>query len=246
LRDRVVEAAGLTGDDEVLEVGAGPGILTIGLVARARRVVAVELDRRQLPALKTAAPGAEIVQGDILQLDLSELFPRGGEVVVGNIPYYLTGALITRLLEEPPRPRRLSLVVQREVAERWCGQGGWSLSTVVVQTFTEPRIELDLPPEAFSPRPRVHSALVVMDVRPEPAIRAPDLPTFFRFAGAVFQFRRKQLAAALGRVTGMSRPDVTRRLRELGIEPECRAETLALPDWERLYERFAGQDPAAR
>ena len=233
-------AAGLTADDEVLEVGAGPGTLTTALVDRARRVVAVELDRRQLPALRRAAPGAEIVAGDILELDISALFPDGGEVVVGNIPYYLTGALITRLLEAPPRPRRLSLVVQREVAERWCGHGGWSLATVAVQTFTEPRIELELPPEAFLPPPRVHSALVVMDVRPEPAIHAPDLPAFFRFAGSVFQFRRKQLAAALGRVTGMSRPDVERQLRMLGIEPQRRAESLGLPDWERLFERFAG------
>jgi 16S rRNA (adenine1518-N6/adenine1519-N6)-dimethyltransferase len=238
LRDRVVAAAGIGREDEVLEVGAGPGTLTSELTRLARRVVAVELDERQLPALRRAAPGAEIVQADVLRLDVPGLFPAGGEVVVGNIPYYLTGALIRKLLDHPPRPRRLSLVVQREVAQRWCGIGGWSLATVVVQTLAEPRIELELPPEAFDPPPKVHSALVVMDVRREPAVAVSDLDAFFRFVESLFQFRRKQLAASLGRVTGLSRVDVEERMRGLGIEPERRAETLFLTEWDTLFAAF--------
>jgi 16S rRNA (adenine1518-N6/adenine1519-N6)-dimethyltransferase len=238
LRDRVVAAAGVTHDDEVLEIGAGPGTLTADLVRLAGRVVAVELDERQLPRLRRAAPGAEVVQADILKLDLGSLFPQGGELVVGNIPYYLSGALIEKLLQDPPRPRRLSLVVQREVARRWCGIGGWSLATLTVQTLAEPRIELELPPQAFDPPPKVHSALVVMDVRSEPAVRVPDLRAFFRFGEAVFQFRRKQLAAALVRVTGHPRPEVEARLRQAGIDPVRRAETLALPQWEDLFTVF--------
>lgn len=239
LRDQVVAAAGVGPEDEVLEIGAGPGTLTGALVRLARRVVAVELDERQLPMLRRAAPGAEVVGADILKLDLTEHFPRGGEVVVGNIPYYLSGALIEKLLQAPPRPRRLSLVVQREVAQRWCGMGGWSLATLAVQTLATPRIELELPPQAFHPPPKVHSALVVMDVRAEPAARVPDLHAFFRFAEAVFQFRRKQLAAALVRVTGLPRTEVEARLRKAGIEPERRAETLAIAQWEVLFYLFA-------
>jgi 16S rRNA (adenine1518-N6/adenine1519-N6)-dimethyltransferase len=239
LRERVVAAAGLEPDDEVLEIGAGPGTLTSELARRARRVVAVELDRRLLPALRRAAPTVEVVNADILRLEPARYFPRGGEVVVGNIPYYLTGALVPHLLGRPPRPKRLSLVVQREVARRWCGFDGWSLATVAVQTFTEPRIEFELPPEAFDPSPRVTSALVVLEVRPQPAVQVPDLEAFFRFVEAAFQFRRKQLRSSLARVTGRTAQEVERLLGELAIEPTRRAETLGLPEWERLFQVLA-------
>lgn len=235
-----MQAARIEPHDEVLEIGAGPGTLTSVLVGLARRVVAVELDPRLLPILRAAAPGAEILNADVLKLDLAVLFPHGGEVVVGNIPYYLTGALLPRLLEPEPRPRRVSLVVQREVARRWCGLDGWSLSTVVVQTFTEPRIELELPPEAFEPPPKVHSALVVMEVRERPAVEVGDLPGFFRFVEKVFQFRRKQLGGALARMSGQSGPEAAQRLIGLGIEPRRRAETLRLQEWEAAYGAFAG------
>lgn len=242
LRDRVVDGAGIGPEDDVLEIGAGAGALTSELVRLARRVVAVEIDARRTPGLRAAAPGAEIVEGDILRLDLATYFPDGGEIVVGNIPYYLTGALIEKLLDTEPRPRRLSLVVQREVARRWCGEGGWSLATVVVQTLTEPRILLDLPPEAFDPPPRVHSAHVVLDVRPTPAVAVPDLDAFFRFAESMFQFRRKQLGSALARVDGVARGDADAMLSGAGIDPVRRAETLSLAEWERLVDARAGAE----
>ena len=240
LRERVVAAAGIGPDDEVLEIGPGPGTLTADLVRLARRVVAVELDARLLPRLRAAVPGAEIVHGDILRVDPATLFPAGGEIVVGNIPYYLTGALVPHLLGREPRPRRLSLVVQREVARRWCGLDGWSLATVAVQTFSEPRIAFELPPEAFDPPPQVTSALAVLDVRPEPAVRVPDLDAFFRFVEAVFQFRRKQLRPAIARVASLEGEAAEAELRCLGIEPSRRAETLSLGEWEMLFLTFAG------
>ena len=235
LRDRVVAAAGIGPDDDVLEIGAGPGTLTGELTRLARRVVAVELDARLLPRLRAAAPAAEIVNQDVMKIDPVVLFPSGGEIVVGNIPYYLTGALVPHLLDRAPRPRRLSLVVQREVARRWCGLDGWSLATVGVQVFSEPRIELELPPEAFDPPPRVFSALAVLEVRPRPAVDVPDLAAFFRFVEAVFQFRRKQLRAALGRVLGVPGDEAAERLRSVGIEPTRRAETLDLREWKRAF-----------
>lgn len=235
LRDRIVEAAGLRPDDQVLEIGAGTGALTSELVRRAGRVVAVEIDRRLLAALRQAAPEAEVVNADILKLDLADYFPAGGEVVVGNIPYYLTGALIPMLLERPPRPKRLSLVVQREVARRWCGLEGWSLATVAVHTFAVPRLELELPPEAFDPVPRVSSALVVMEVRAAPAVEVSDLGAFFRFVEAVFQLRRKQLRTTVARVIDASPEATGRRLGELGVDPTRRPETLSLAEWERVF-----------
>lgn len=238
LRDQVVAAARIEPGDEVLEIGAGPGTLTGELVRLARRVVAVELDRRLLPALRAAAPGAEILCQDVLRVDLAALFPSGGHVVVGNVPYYLTGALVPHLLQREPRPKRVSLVVQREVARRWCGLGGWSLATVAVQVFTRPRIELELPPEAFEPPPKVHSSLVVMEVRPEPAVGGVDLDAFFRLVEAVFQFRRKQLRAALARVAGIPGVEAGGRLQAAGIDPTRRAETLDLNEWALVYAAF--------
>ena len=104
---RIVEESGVEPGDAVLEIGAGPGTLTRALAGRARRLIAVELDRRLVPHLRrqfAERPEVEVVEADILRMDLRELFPEGGEVVVGNIPYYLTGALLPRLLDEPPRP----------------------------------------------------------------------------------------------------------------------------------------------
>jgi 16S rRNA (adenine1518-N6/adenine1519-N6)-dimethyltransferase len=240
LRDRVVEAAGIEADDEVMEIGAGPGTITGELVRRARRVVAVELDARLIPRLRAAAPGAEIVHGDVMQVDPAVLFPTGGEIVVGNIPYYLTGALVPHLLGSAPRPKRLSLVVQREVARRWCGLDGWSLATVAVQTFAEPHLAFELPPEAFEPPPKVTSALAVLEVRTQPAVRVPDLGAFFRFVEAVFQFRRKQLRPALARVAAVTGDAAAARLAAVGIDPSRRAETLSLTEWETTFRVFGG------
>jgi len=238
LRDAVAEAAGLESRDDVLEVGAGAGTLTIALARRARRVVAVELDSALLPALRevvTGQPNVEVVQGDILRFDLERAFPAGGEVVAGNIPYNLTGALTRRLLDEPPRPRRLSLVVQKEVAERWTASTSASLATVAVQVFTEPRIAFTIPASAFMPAPKVDSALVILEVRERPAVQVGDMPSFFRFVEAVFQFRRKQLGGTVARLASMPNAEVSRMLRELAIDPARRPQTLNLTEWEAMY-----------
>jgi 16S rRNA (adenine1518-N6/adenine1519-N6)-dimethyltransferase len=241
LRDAIARTAGIGAGDEVLEVGAGVGTLTIALAPLCRRVVAVELDRRLLPALRETLAGhdnVEIVQGDILKLDARVSFPDGGEVVAGNIPYNVTGALIRKLLDNPPRPRRLSLVVQREVADRWTAASGASLATVAVQVFAEARVVLTIPASAFTPPPKVDSALVVLDVRPRPAVDVPDMDGFFRLVEAAFQFRRKQLGNALGRIAAIGSAEASSRLRELRIDPARRPQTLNLAEWEAVYKSF--------
>jgi 16S rRNA (adenine1518-N6/adenine1519-N6)-dimethyltransferase len=225
LRDAIAEASGATRDEVVVEVGAGVGTLTIALAQRARRVVAVELDRDLLPALQEVtrqSANVEIVEGDILRLEVS------GDIVAGNIPYNLTGALIRKLLDRPPRPRRLSLVVQKEVAERWTAPTGASLATVAVQVFAEPRVLFTVPASSFEPPPKVDSALAVLEVRPKPAVDVDDFDAFFRFVEEVFQFRRKQLGGVLAR-RGF------RGLAGLGIDPARRPQTLSLPEWEAIY-----------
>jgi 16S rRNA (adenine1518-N6/adenine1519-N6)-dimethyltransferase len=241
VRDRIAEATGSTGE-EVVEVGAGVGTMTIALASHHSRVVAVELDRRLIPALREVVGGrdnVDIVEADILKLDLAARYPGGGEAVAGNIPYNLTGALIRKLLDHPPRPRRLSLVVQKEVAERWTATTGASLATVAVQVFATAKLLFAIPASAFSPMPRVDSALVALEVRDQPAVDVPDMDAFFRLVEAVFQFRRKQLGGALGRIAGIGSEAAGSRLRDAGIDPERRAQTLSLGEWEAVYRRFA-------
>jgi 16S rRNA (adenine1518-N6/adenine1519-N6)-dimethyltransferase len=241
VRDAVAEQAALESEDEVLEVGAGVGTLTVALAPRCRRVVAVELDGRLIPALRESLAGlenVEVVRTDILRFNVRSAFPDGQEIVTGNIPYNLTGALIRKLLDDPPRPRRLSLVVQKEVAERWTAASGASLATVAVQVFAEARLLFTIPAGAFTPAPRVDSALVRLDVRERPAVNVDDLQAFFRFVEAVFQGRRKQLGGTLGRISGIGSTAAGARLREVGIDPERRPQTLSLREWEALYKEF--------
>lgn len=227
VRDVIADEAGLRQRDEVLEVGAGVGTLTIALAPRCRRLVAVELDASLLPALYEVVKehaNVEVVQADILRLDVK------AEIVVGNIPYNLTGALIRKVLDHSPRPRRIALVVQKEVAERWTAPTSASLSTVVVQVFTEPRLELIIPAAKFTPSPKVDSALVVLEVRAVPAVKVEDLGAFFRFVEALFKFRRKQLGGIMARA-GASRE----MLVEMEIDPTRRPQTLTLAEWEKLF-----------
>ncbi len=241
LRDAVAEQAGLSPEDELLEVGAGVGTLTVALAPRCRRVVAVELDGRLIPALRESLVGldnVEVVRTDILRFNVRSAFPDGKEIVAGNIPYNLTGALIRKLLDDPPRPRRLSLVVQKEVADRWTASSGASLATVAVQVFAEARTLLTIPAAAFTPSPGVDSALVRLEVRERPAVDVDDLQAFFRFVEAVFQGRRKQLGGTLGRMSGLGSTAAGARLREAGIDHERRPQTLNLGEWEALYKEF--------
>jgi 16S rRNA (adenine1518-N6/adenine1519-N6)-dimethyltransferase len=245
MRDRVADAAGLSSDDEVIEVGAGAGALTVALAQRCRRVVAVELDRGLIPVLNEVTDGltnVEVVESDILKLDQTEMFPRGGYLVAGNIPYSLTGALIRKLLDQPPRPRRLSLVVQKEVAERWTASSGASLSTVAVQVFAEAQMVFTIPASTFTPAPKVDSAMVLLDVRGRPAVNVPDLHGFFRFVEAMFQSRRKQIGGTLGRISRQGSTEAGARLRKAGIDPARRPQTLSLGEWETIYQEFRGPD----
>ena len=240
-RDAIAVAAGTSLQDEVMEVGAGVGTLTVALAPRCKRLIAVELDHRLIQPLRDVMQShknVEIVQTDILRFDVAAAFPSGGEVVAGNIPYNVTGALLRKLLDPEPRPRRLSLVVQKEVAERWTASTAASLSTVAVQVYATAEVVFTVPAASFTPVPRVDSALVTLDVRERPAVDVDDMNRFFRFAEEVFQFRRKQLGGVLARINGMTRSEAAQRLSELGIEAARRPQTLTLPEWEAVYGAF--------
>jgi 16S rRNA (adenine1518-N6/adenine1519-N6)-dimethyltransferase len=240
---RVVAAADLTGDDAVLEVGAGLGTLTQELARRARRVVAVEYDRRLEPVLRELFAGeakVSIVMADVLRLDLQGVM--GGEpyLVVANIPYQITSHLIRLLLEASMPPRRIVLTVQREVAERiLAGPGEMNLLALGVQAYGQPRIMARLSPASFYPPPRVDSAVLRVDLWQPPRLELDEARAIFRLARAGFAQPRKKLRNSMAAGLRLSPTQVEQELRRLGVSPDARAEALSLSDWERLAAEWS-------
>ena len=246
---KIAEAADLSRDDLVLEIGPGTGNLTEQLLARAGRVVAVELDRRMVEHLRQRFAGDDhltLVQGDILAADLPQLLhPWLGQFaafkVAANLPYYLTSAILRMLLESPSRPSLAALTVQWEVAQRICAQpGDMSLLAVAVQWYAVPRIITRIPAGAFVPVPKVDSAVLRLEMRPEPVASIPSDEALFRVARAGFGQRRKQLRNSLSAGLRLQPPQAESILRGAGVDPTRRAETLSLDEWAALARAFAG------
>jgi 16S rRNA (adenine1518-N6/adenine1519-N6)-dimethyltransferase len=244
LTARIARAAGdLTGAD-VLEVGPGPGGLTRGLLAEgARRVLAIEKDARCLPALAEIAaayPGRlQVIEGDALDIDpLAHL--RAPIRVVANLPYNVGTELLVRWLTPPVWPpawQSLTLMFQREVAERIVAQPGgkaYGRLAILAQWRAEARIVLGLPPEAFIPPPKVHSAVVHLTALALPRHPA-DAGVLSRITAAAFNQRRKMLRASLRALA----PDIEDHLRAVGIAPTDRAETVPIEGFCALARRLA-------
>ena len=242
---KIIEIAAISQEDTVLEVGPGLGGLTSLLAAEAHQVVAVELDGRLIPILKQVLsphPNVQLVQGDILALNPLELIGAPHYKVVANIPYYITSALVRHLLEGGWRPTCLVLTVQREVAERICAlPGELSLLALSVQVYGQPQVRARIPAGAFYPPPKVDSAVIRVDILPEPAIPIPLLSPFFRLAKAGFSQKRKTLGNALAASLAWPKNRAEAMLLAAGIDPRRRAETLNLAEWGALARQFAGE-----
>lgn len=236
----IVASARLTPSDAVLEIGPGLGSLTRYLALNARTVTAVELDKQLLPALGEVLapfPNVRLIQGDILALSPAELMEHAPYLVVANIPYYITSAVIRHLLGSEPRPRRVVLTVQREVGERICAlPGDLSLLALSVQVFGRPEITAHIPAEAFFPAPKVGSAVVRLEIFPQPLIPEPRLERFFQLAKAGFSQKRKTLRNALSGGLRIPAAQAAAMLHAAGIDPQRRAETLNLEEWGKLTE----------
>jgi 16S rRNA (adenine1518-N6/adenine1519-N6)-dimethyltransferase len=235
---RIVDAASLQGTETVLEIGAGVGSLTRCLALHAGLVVAVEIDRKLIPALEHALEGVEnvkVVQGDILALGLRDLVGEASFSVVANIPYQITSMLVRRLLEAPRPPDRLVLTVQREVAERIvAGEGEMSLLALGVQLYGSARIVGRIPPGAFYPPPEVDSAILRVDLYASPRIDPGLIPVVFEVARLGFSQRRKKLRNSLAAGLNETPRSVAEWLEEAGVAPGRRAQQLRLEDWERI------------
>jgi 16S rRNA (adenine1518-N6/adenine1519-N6)-dimethyltransferase len=234
--DDIVAALELSEDAEVLEIGCGVGTLTGELARRARRVVAVDVDDacvRATTITQRDHHNVTVIRADARHLDPAELGMGAGWVLTGNLPYQLTGVLLTRFFELPTPPSAAVFLVQREVAARLCAPtGDWSLATVAVRSLADLECLRTVPPDAFDPQPKVHSALLRM--RPAPGLDAEDRAAVIALARPVFQARRKTLRHG---VANALEGDVARAgtaLEAAGIDPQRRPGTLHLDEWQRL------------
>jgi 16S rRNA (adenine1518-N6/adenine1519-N6)-dimethyltransferase len=243
---QVVTVADISPGDVVLEVGPGLGGLTRLLAAQAQKVIAVELDgrfRQPLAEILAPHPNVHLVTGDILKLDPALLVAADSYLVVANIPYYITSALIRHLLEAEIRPRRLVLTVQREVAQRICAEPGQlSMLALSVQVYGEPKARARLAARSFYPAPKVDSSVVRVDIYDDPLIPRRWLAPFFRLARAGFSQKRKNLRNALAGGLSWPKDAVVGLLEQAGIDPTRRAQTLSISEWRTLTKIYMAQD----
>jgi 16S rRNA (adenine1518-N6/adenine1519-N6)-dimethyltransferase len=251
--ERILQASDLGPEDTVLEVGPGLGLMTRRLAEGSAAVVAVELDRKMLSVLaETLAgyPRAHIVQGDILQVDpvatITQALglPSGHPLrykVVANLPYYITSAALRHLLGAHPRPERLTVMVQREVAERIRAEpGNLSLLAISVQVYGTVELVCEVPARAFYPAPRVNSAVLRIDVHPQPRVPEQQMERFFRVVRAGFAQKRKKLRNSLAHNLGLRTEGVSAVLAGAGVSPHRRPETLSIEEWQRVAQDLPG------
>ncbi len=247
---KIVAAAGLDKTKGALEIGPGIGALTQHLAAEAAKVTAVEIDPRLIPILRDVLAQdshVEVVHGDVLKLDLKQLFEeKFADVskvsVVANLPYYVTTPILMKLLEEKLPLENIVVMIQKEVAERMAAKPGgkeYGSLSVAVQFYCEPQIVCLVPHTVFIPQPNVDSAVIKLALRDKPPVDVPDEAHFFRIVQASFAQRRKTLANNLTALVGKERrEELTQLLLSCEIDPVRRGETLSLEEFARISRAF--------
>lgn len=240
--EAMVAAADIQPSDTILEIGPGPGALTVQLVKQAKEVIAVEFDAdlaHDLPR-RVPADNLEVIQQDILKFDLSRL--PAGYKVVANIPYYLTSNLLRVLCESTNPFDQAALLIQKEVAERVCANPGhMSLLSVSVQFYCHVQLGRIVPAALFTPPPKVDSQILILQYRNQPLFgdfRPEDVKQFFQIVKAGFAQRRKTLLNSLRGGLHLSRPATLELLEQAGVDPLTRAQNLDLQQWHGLYSAW--------
>jgi 16S rRNA (adenine1518-N6/adenine1519-N6)-dimethyltransferase len=237
--EAIVDAAEITRADTVLEVGAGMGVLTVELGRRAGRVVAVELERDVIRALREVTkpyPNIEIYETDLLKIDPTAYFGATPYKLVANLPYAITALTLRHFLEAAHPPERIVILIQREVAERiLASPGEMSLLALSVQFYATPRFVASVPARSFVPPPKVDSAVIALD-RHLPPLVGEARTRLFAIAKLAFAQRRKQLHNVLPRALHMSAAQVGAWLDAAAITPDRRPQTLSVAEWVRLTE----------
>ena len=246
--EAMVCGSGISGEDLVIEIGPGIGVLTRAAAAEAGRVVAIEIDRNLLPILdETLADcsNVEVVFGDVLQTDLAALIREqkqawnltGSVHVIGNLPYYITTPILMRLLEEELPIQTITTMMQKEVADRIQaapGSKAYGAISVAVQYSCEVERIADVPREAFIPSPKVDSAVLLLRMREKKAVETADEADFFTCVRAGFGQRRKTLANSLSGAGNLPKDVVRAILEAADIDEKRRAETLTLEEFARI------------
>lgn len=247
----IIDGSDIEPEDLVIEIGPGMGVLTAAAAERAGKVVAVEIDKKLIPILKETLAdydNIEVINADIMKTDLAEIVeahrpPAGGKVrVIGNLPYYITTPIIMKLLEENVPADSITIMMQKEVADRIkAAPGGkdYGALTVAVGFYCTITHVADAPKEVFVPRPKVDSTVIRLDLREECPVDIIDKKIFFETVKGGFGQRRKTLLNSLTGVRGLPKPDIADALDAAGIDPKRRAETLDLDEFASVANEIA-------
>ena len=243
---RIIDAAEIVNDDCVIEIGPGIGTMTQYLAERAREVIAVEIDRMLIPILAdtlSAYNNVTVLNEDILKVDIAALVQEknGGKPVkiVANLPYYITTPIITGLLESKVLVDSITVMVQKEVAERMQAGPGtkdYGALSLAVQYYARPEIVAHVPPNCFMPRPTVGSAVVKLTRYPEPPVEVTDVHKMFALIRAVFNQRRKTMVNSIANASGLGIPkeQILNALEQMGEDPAVRGETFTLSQFAQF------------
>ncbi len=253
--EKIIEGAGVENGDMVIEIGPGIGVLTAELAERAAFVTAVEIDGRLIPILEETLSeydNIRIINQDILKTDLGKIIEESrqagrftGKVhIIGNLPYYITTPIIMKLLEEQVPADSITVMMQKEVADRIKSAPGsrtYGAISVAVQYFCRVTKVTEVPKEAFVPRPKVESTVLNLEPLDAKAIELKDEKVFMRCIKAGFAQRRKTLLNSLASAGGMDKDKVKRILAAAGIDPGRRAETLTVEEFGRIANETADE-----
>lgn len=244
--EKIINAAKITKDDFVLEIGPGIGTMTQYLCEHAREVAAVEIDKNLIPILKETLniyDNVEVIHGDILKIDVERLIQEknyGNPIkVVANLPYYITTPIIMGLFESHVPIDSITIMVQKEVAERMQASPGtkdYGALSLAVQYYAKPKIVAHVPPNCFMPRPAVGSAVICMHKHQEPPVQIADEKLMFALIRASFNQRRKTLVNGLNNAPNIScsKQQILSALQEMDLPDNVRGETLTLSQFAQL------------
>lgn len=249
LPPKIVDASGVDKSWGVLEIGPGIGVLTKELAQRAAKVVSIEVDERLPPLLAETMAGVEnfkLVLQDVLKVDLRALieeeFPGMPVAVCANLPYYITSPILMRLLEEKLPIQHITVMVQKEAADRITATPGTREAGAIsyaVDYYAKPRLLFTVQPGSFYPPPKVTSAVIQLQVREQPAVQVEDEAGFFKLVRAAFGQRRKTAANSISNGMGLPKAKVAAALQAAGLSPTARPEQLTLEDFCALQKALA-------
>ncbi len=246
--DKIIRTADINSNDCVLEIGPGIGTMTQFLCENAGQVLAVEIDNNLIPVLKdtlSAYDNVEVINGDILKQDIRELSEKYNNgkpfKVVANLPYYITTPIIMGILENDAPVDSLTVMVQKEVAERMqAGPGGkeYGALSLAVQYYSEPYLAANVPPNCFMPRPGVGSAVITLKKYDKPPVKVKDRKLMFDIIKASFQQRRKTLINSISNYSGLNiqKESVVSALSEMNLSVSIRGEVLTLEQFAELSD----------